>query len=978
MPFIIHDFLMDLTQLQNNLKGELFTDHLHQILYSTDASDYIEKPIGVVYPKDAEDVKKIIRFAYENHIPIIPRAAGTSLAGQVVGNGLVVDIARYMNQILELNVAERWVKVQPGVNRDELNQFLAPHGLFFAPETATTAYNKVGGMVGNNSCGMHSIIYGTTRDHTLSMSAILSNADDIEIKALTLNEYQDKCKLPTLEGKIYQNLNDILSNEYNREEIAKEFPKPSINRRNTGYAIDVLALTEPFTEGGEAFNLSKLIAGSEGTLAFITDITFNLEPLPPKVTAVIAAHYHTLDEVFLANLIALKFNPGAVELMDFRILECTKENTEARKNRVFVQGDPQAILMIEFSRDTREEIESIAAEMEAEMRKAGYGYYFPVLFGPDVKKVWDLRKAGLGLLANLEGIRRSVTVIEDTAIDVEDLPHFIADFKIVMDKLGLDSIYYAHIGGGEIHFHPLLNLKDPSDVALFKTVLVEVASIVKKHRGSLSGEHGDGRLRGEMIPFMLGEHNYQLLKDLKNTWDPKQIFNPGKITDTPSMNESLRNATPTRKEPIKTYFDFSKTNGIIGAAEQCNGSGVCLKSERIGGTMCPSFMATRDEKHVTRARANTLREFLIHSPKKNPFDHPELKEVLDLCLVCKACKSECPSNVDVGKLKMEFLQQYYDTHGIPLRARLIGYLPKINQWMQYTPWLMNFGLKNKFLSKLVFKILNFTDTRKLPLLTNITVENWFKKQPKNREAIHRKVYLFNDEFTNFNDSDVGIKTILLLQKLGYEVVIPKHLESGRTFLSKGLVKKAKQIATQNVLLLQELICEQDILIGIEPSAILSFRDEYPDLVSKELQPIARQLAKNALMFDEFFMHEVAIGNIQKNTFTTDAKTIKLHGHCHQKSVGTTKTTIDMLSFPVNYTATEIPSGCCGMAGSFGYEKEHFDISMKIGELVLFPEVRKTEEATIIAAPGTSCRHQIMDGTQRKSLHPIEIMWEALA
>ncbi|MGE0088769.1 MAG: FAD-binding and (Fe-S)-binding domain-containing protein [Bacteroidales bacterium] len=972
--------LNNLNNLKSELKGDLFTDYKTRVLYATDASAYREIPIAVARPKDKSDLIKLIQFANRFKTAIIPRAAGTSLAGQVVGNGIIVDISKYFSEIIELNVQERWVRVQPGVILDELNMFLNPYGLFFGPETSTSNRCMIGGMVGNNACGSHSIIYGTTRDHTISTKVLLSSGDEVEFKPLNNDEFLKKCLGENLENKIYQQINQLLSNKENQKEIKEQFPDPTIYRRNTGYAIDLLLETEPFTYGKEQFNFSKLICGSEGTLGIVTEIKLNLVDIPPKHVGVVAIHLKTKEEAFKANLVALKHNPGAVEMMDDTILELTKGNRDQLKNRFFISGDPGALLIIEFARNTIEEIDYSCNALINDFKNAGFGYHFPIIYDNDTKKVWSLRKAGLGVLSNMEGDAKPVSVIEDTSVNVELLPDYMNDVKKLLDKHSLECVYHAHIGSGELHLRPVLNLKDSKDVAMFRTIGLEIAHLVKKYRGSLSGEHGDGRVRGEFIPIILGEKNYKLLQDIKFVWDPNHIFNPGKITNVPSMISSLRYESDREEPKIETVFDFSEVGGILRAAEKCNGSGDCRKTEKTGGTMCPSYMATRNENDVTRARANILREFLTNSPKKNPFDHPEIKEVMDMCLSCKACKSECPSSVDVAKLKAEFLQHYYDSHGIPIRTRLIAYITEINKIASIWPWFYNLIMSNKFISSLIMKTIGFAPQRSMPLLSHQTMNQWMNKYIAelglNKEKKGR-VYMFNDEFTNFNDSHIGIKAVQLLTRLGYEVIIPKHIDSGRTYLSKGLLRRAKRIAIKNVNYLKDVITENNPLIGIEPSAILTFRDEYPDLVGKELKPTAKTLAKNILMIDEFLKREMEKGNISKNQFTYDSKKIKLHGHCQQKAVASTDPTKYILSFPKNFKVEEIPSGCCGMAGSFGYEKEHYEVSMKIGEMVLFPAVRNADSETIIAAPGTSCRHQIKDGTGRSAFHPVEILYDAL-
>jgi FAD/FMN-containing dehydrogenase/Fe-S oxidoreductase len=964
--------------LSGTFTGDLYTDDLWRMIYATDASAYREVPLGVACPKHAEDIRTLIAFSRKHSIPLIPRTAGTSLAGQVVGNGLIVDVSRYMTEILEINTAEHWVRVQPGVILDELNKVIEPYGLFFGPETSTSSRCMIGGMVGNNSCGAHSILYGSTRDHVISVKTLLADGTEVEFKEISPEELRQKTTGNSLENAIYRTFYEILSDPSNQEEIRKEFPKPSIHRRNTGYAIDLLLETDPFTGNGVPFNLSKLLAGSEGTLAFSTEIKLNLIPLPPKQKALICIHCHTIAEALEGNLVALKFNPGAIELMDKAIMDCTKNNIIQRKNRFFIEGDPGAILIIEFARDTEEEILVLARDMENEMRKAGYGYHFPVIFPPDLKKVWDLRKAGLGVLSNYPGDRKPVPVTEDTAVSPEDLPAYIKDFRELLEQLHLECVYYAHIGSGELHLRPALNLKNPADVELFHTVALETAKLVKKYGGSLSGEHGDGRLRGEFIPLMIGEHNYKLVKQVKQVFDPEGIMNPNKIVDTPKMNSSLRFDPGQKTKEIATVFDFSSSHGILRAAEQCNGSGDCRNTFLTGAGMCPSYQAVKDENTTTRARANILREFLTRSSKTNPFDHEEICEVMDLCLSCKACKSECPSNVDIAKLKAEFLQHYYDANGIPMRSWLIANITSINRLGSFLPGMFNFFQKNSFFSGIIKNLLGFAPKRNVPLLYKTTLAVWAKNYAQILTVKKGKVFLFADEFSNFNDVELGIKAVKLLNKAGYEVEIPDAIESGRTFLSKGLIRKAKKIANKNITLLKDRITDETPLIGIEPSAILTFRDEYPELADPALKEDALRLAKNALLFDEFFVNiPGGSGQPLSTIFTREKRTVKLHGHCHQKALASMDPTLKMLSIPENFQVDLIKSGCCGMAGSFGYEKEHYEVSMKVGELVLFPEVRKATEDTIIVAPGTSCRHQIKDGTGRTALHPIEVLFDAL-
>ncbi len=969
-----------LIELSTQLEGELYLDTTMRMLYATDASAYQEMPLAVAIPKTKNDIKKLIAFANDNQTSIIPRTAGTSLAGQVVGNGIVVDVSRNFTQIIELNKEEHWVRVQPGVIRDELNMYLKPHGLFFGPETSTANRAMMGGMVGNNSCGSNSIVYRSTREHLLEVDVLLGDGSETTFRSLGIDEFHNKCEGDNLEANIYKTMRSLLSNYDNQVEIRKEFPKKTVERRNTGYAIDALLDSAPFTAGEPDFNFCKLIAGSEGTLAFITEIKLNVVPLLKNETGLLCVHFNSIDEALKANLIALKYKPRASELIDHYILECTKDNIEQSKNRFFVKGDPAAILVIEFTASTRDGITHIATECETEMRASRLGYHFPLLFGEDTKKIWTLRKAGLGLLGNLPGDEKAVPVIEDTAVDANDLPNYIADFNKILEKYNLHAVHYAHAGSGEIHLRPIINLKTVEGNHLFRIIAQEIATLVKKYKGSLSGEHGDGRLRGEFIKQMVGEKNYELFKTVKYTWDPNNIFNPNKIVDTPPMNTMLR-YTPGQKTPaFKTIFRYHNQD-VLQHAEQCNGSGDCRKTHLSGGTMCPSYMATKNEKDTTRARANILREFLTNSEKLNRFDHKEIYEVMDLCLSCKGCKSECPSNVDVAKLKAEFLQQYYDANGVPFRSKLIANFNKSAKLGAIAPGLYNFMVSNAATGKLIKRISGFAEKRSMPTLHTTTLEKWFRKRKSATEGSNltatRKVYLFCDEFTNYNDTEIGMTAILLLEKLGYEVVIPQHEESGRAWLSKGLIRHAKTIANKNISLLSKIVNEKAPLIGIEPSAILTFRDEYLDLADDENYNAAKELAKNVFFIDEFIAKEIDNGNIKADIFTKEKRLIKLHGHCQQKALSSVAPSAKLLSLPENYSVEVIPSGCCGMAGSFGYEKEHYDLSMKIGELVLLPAVRNQAEETIIAAPGTSCRHQIKDGTGRKALHPVEVLFNAL-
>ncbi len=973
------------SKLRAELQGSLHDDELLRVLYATDGSIYRELPLAVAYPMHSGDIQTLVRFANEHQISLIPRTAGTSLAGQCVGRGIVVDTSRHMNAILEINREARWVRVQPGVIRDELNAFLKPHGLFFGPNTSTANRCMIGGMTGNNSCGTTSIKYGTTRDHVLELKTILSDGSEAVFGPLSREAFFQKQQGNALENRLYRQINEALSLPERRQAIAENYPKPSIHRRNTGYAIDVLMESEVFTDGGSAFNFCKLLCGSEGTLAVTTEIKLDLDLLPPVEEVLVCAHFATLDEALQGTLIAMRHAPYGCELMDKFIMDCTKENREQQKNRFFLEGDPGAILIIEFRGTTREAASAHAEAMIQDLKQEGFGYAFPKIYPPDTTRVWALRAAGFGVLSHVKGDAKPIEFVEDTAVALEDLPAYIAEFRALMAEFGQQAVYYAHAGAGELHLRPTVNLKTSAGVQQLRDIATASARLVKKYQGSLSGEHGDGRVRGEFIPLMIGDDNYALLQRIKQTWDPKNLLNPGKIVNAPPMNESLRYLQDVPAPKIETVFDFSASGGILKMAEKCSGSGDCRKLAHVsGGVMCPSYMATRNEKDTTRARANTLREFLTRSQNgENRFAHEALHEVMDLCLSCKGCTSECPSNIDMATLKAEFLHQYYQKKGVPLRARVFGNIDRINALAARVPALSNFILGNALSGGILKRLLGIAPQRSLPPVQR-SLRSWYRKKFDKISGEQAKanlpkgvLYFFCDEFTNYNDPGIGVKAIELLTRLGYEVRLPEHPPSGRAQLSKGLLKDAQALAQQNVAVFKNLVSEDTPLVGIEPSAILSFRDEYPKLVAPEDQEAAKTLGKHALLLEEFILREAEKGNISADQFTNETRLIHLHGHCHQKALADVRASAWALALPRNYQVEIIPSGCCGMAGSFGYEQEHYQVSMQIGSLVLFPAIQKLAPEVTIAAPGTSCRHQILDGAGRQALHPAEVLWEAL-
>ncbi len=950
---------------------EFYTDDLHRRIYTTDASVYRIVPHAVAYPKNSQEIKELIYYAQKNNFTLIPRAAGTSLGGQCVGEGIIIDISKYFTKILDFDAKNKTIKVQAGVIRDQLNDFLKPHGLFFGPNTSTTNRCTISGMVGNNSSGTTSIQYGVTRDKVIALKTLLSDGSEVTFKDISRAEIDNKIKENTLEGSIYKKLYNELSNKNVQNEIRKEFPKASIHRRNNGYAIDTLLESDLFTKSDTHFNISKLLSGSEGTLGIMTEITIQLDDLPPKHSIVIGAHFKSMSKALKAVVVSMNHNLYMCELMDKTILDQTKNNRTQATNRMFIEGDPEALLLLEVSDKSEKIVNQLADKLIKDLQYNNMGYAFPKLKGKDINKATDLRAAGLGLLGSIIGDNKSVACIEDTAVALVDLPQYIDDFDKLMKPFKQKFVYYAHAGAGELHLRPILNLKKSKDVKLFHKITEKTAQLVKKYKGSLSGEHGDGIVRASFLPYMIGEKNYELLKEIKYTFDPENIFNKGKIVDSLPMTENLR-YIPDRVEPIiDTIYDFTDNLGILRATEKCNGSGDCRKLTSSGGTMCPSYKATRNEKDTTRARANALREFLTHSDKPNKFNHKELYDVFDLCLSCKACASECPSNVDIATLKAEFLYQYQKENGIPFRSKLFAYNASLNKLGSILPEVTNFLLNSKTVKKLV----GIAEERSIPKLAKTTFGRWLKKQKPIHVVTKGELLLFIDEYTNFYDVNVGQDTYNLLTNLGYNVKTISHAESGRAYISKGLLDKAKEIANENIAIFKDIITEKLPLVGIEPSTILGFKDEYIRLADN--QKDAKKIAQHTYTIESFFEREIQNGILTENDFSDLSLDIKIHGHCHQKSLDGMDASFAMLNLPKNFNAIVLETSCCGMAGAFGYEKEHYKLSMQVGEDSVFPTLRNIDQSNVIVAAGTSCRHQILDGIQRKILHPVSVLKMAL-
>ncbi len=959
------------TSLTDILDGEAHFDHLHRMLYAQDASVYQEEPMGVVFPRTREDVVRTVELARTFGMSIIPRAAGTSLAGQCVGSGLVMDLGRHMNRILEVNVEEKWVRVQPGVILDDLNRFLKPHGLFFGPDTSTSNRCMIGGMMGNNSCGTHSILYGTTRDHVLEAEMVFADGTVATVGAWDDTTLSAQRQRQDALGEGLRAIDAVLTEH--GELIAERYPHPRVKRRNTGYAFDALLNSAPYTEGGERFSLTRLLCGAEGTLGIATEIKLNLVERP-RTKTVVCAHFDSLKESLEATVAAVAHGPAAVELVDKRILDLAKENLEQQRNRFFVEGDPEAILCVEFYAQSDDEIDQMCDALIEDLKTRGFGYAYPRVDPPRDKAVWELRKAGLGILMGMRGDTKPVTVVEDTAVAVDVLPQYIEEFSEIMERHGTQCVYYAHASVGELHLRPELNLKDQTDVSKFVEIAEEVTELVKKHGGSVSGEHGDGRLRSPMLAQFYGPELTKDHRRVKRAFDPDNTFNPGKIVD-PAPIDSHWRFEPGEKTPeVETHFNWDADLGLVRSIEKCNGAGACRKRAEAGGTMCPSYMVTLEEVDSTRGRANVFRNLIRENgDPREAMASDELYEAMDLCISCKGCKSECPANVDMGRMKAEFLQHYHDEHGTPLSSLLFAMYPTLSRAASLAPGLSNFLSTFAPSRWAMGKLMNLAPERELPAFADEPFSEqyvaWRRATggpPKGRPIVG----LYVDPFTEYTEPEIGMATVRLLERAGWRVkVIPVH-DDGRTYLSKGLVRRAKGILNDAMRKSRSwLAAHPDAkIVGLEPSALLTFRDEAPDLVDPTLRHDAYALAERCMLLEEFVVWAHDRGQFDAPWQPRDLGEVTLHGHCHQKALVGTGPTERALEI-AGYSVRTLETGCCGMAGSFGYEKDHYDISMKIGELVLFPEVRKLGDRAKIAAPGTSCRHQIMDGTGRSAQHP---------
>lgn len=948
-------------ELERSIEGEVRFDTYSRILYSTDASLYQIEPIGVVLPKNVPDIITTVQIARSYHVPILPRGGGTSLGGQAVGQAVVLDLSKYMNQILEVNQEERWVRVQPGIVLDELNAALRSTGLFFAPDVSPSNRANIGGMIGNNSSGAHSILYGKTIDNVYELKVVLSDGREILCKDLTAEELQAKTRLLGIEGQVYRTIPRIV--EQNKEEILKRYPK--IMRRVGGYNLDEFVKDQPF-------NLSKILIGSEGTLAVTTEAKLKLVPRP-KMTAVDVIHFHDLLEAMEASQEILQHHPAAVELIDRMIINLTRDSLDYSRKMTFVEGDPAALLFVEFYGESQAELTEKIEDLEAHMKEKGFGFHF--VRALDEKKkgdIWAVRKAGLGLLQGLKGDKKPIAFVEDTAVAPEKLAPFVKRFDEIIRAHDTTAGYYGHASVGCLHVRPLIDVKQASEIRKMRSIAEQVLRLTMEFGGAMSAEHGDGLVRSEWNEIFFGTQLYNAFREVKRTFDPQGIMNPGKIVDAPRMDENLRYGASYRALFIPTHLNFSREGGFDRAIEQCNGMAICRKT--LEGTMCPSFMVTREEEYSTRGRANALRAVLSGKLPPEEFTSERMYEVLDLCIECKGCKAECPSNVDMAKLKYEFLAHYNEKNGLSLRSWIFGNISTLNQVSALAPALANQMLSSKVGKWLLDRVVGIDQRRTLPLFAAQPFTRWFASRNGSASpGPNGTVVLFHDSFMTYNEPEIGIAATQLLEKAGFRVLLVDKRCCGRPMISKGMIEAARENARYNIEQLAPY-AEQGIpIIGCEPSCLVTLRDEYLDLVD---DPRAELVARHSLMIEEFLLQMHEAGKLSL-PFRETPKKILLHGHCHQKAIISTAPSLQVLRFPPGFEVEEINSGCCGMAGAFGYEKEHYDFSMAIGEQRLFKAIRAKGPEYEIVAAGTSCRHQILQGTGRKPRHLVEVLLEAL-
>ncbi len=945
------------THLKQKIKGEILTDDYSLGMYATDASIYQIRPIAVVLPKDGEDVKAAVALAYQNKITILPRGAGTSLAGQTVGESIILDFSKHMNSILEINVAEKWVRVQPGLVRDDLNAVLAPYKLHFAPDPATSSRANVGGMVGNNSSGTKSILFGKTVDHVLEADVLLAEGAELHLENCTPKEYLERAGQNNKEGEIYSSFKNII--DQHSKEIKERFPK--VMRRVGGYNLDEFVYTDQW-------NLSKLVCGSEGTLATTLELKLNLVDLP-KHKSVCVIHFAELLEAISAVESMLPYNPSAVEILDKTVVDLSRSNLTTKHHCHFIEGNPAAILIVEFYGDTSEDVMTRPQQMIAELKANGFGYAYPLFpEGEAYNDVWVIRKKGLGLMLGLKGNKKPLAFIEDAGIPSEHLPEYIDRVLKICKKHGTEAAMYAHASVGVIHVRPILDLRLAEDIERLKNITDDTFELVMEYKGSWSGEHGDGLVRSAYNKRFFGDTLYNAFLEVKNVFDPDNLMNPGKIIESQTIEHNLRYGTSYKDEEIKTEYNYKEEERFESAVHMCSGVGECRKI--LGGTMCPSFKATRDEEHSTRGRANALRMAMSNQFGPKGLSSKRLHDVMDLCLSCKACKSECPSNVDMSKMKSDTLQMYYDEHGPTLRDKLIRdsskAASKISGWKA---GIVNAVQKSGLFKSVLERTANFDKRRTLPDYAKEPFYKWFEKHAKKTNVGDEKVVLFADTYLNYHEPHVGVSALELLNSCGYEVLLANVGCCQRPKISHGFLRDAKKEGARTIKGLKPYLDQGLKIVVCEPSCASALNDDLPDLIAN--QEIAEQLKNGVMMIDVFLADEYENGRLDVD-FEPVSEGVTIHGHCHQKALYGTNTMKSLLKNHKN-EVREIPSGCCGMAGSFGYEKEHYELSKKIGDEVLFPAIEKLNKGEALVACGFSCRHQIEHFTEAKPKHFVEVI-----
>jgi len=976
-PLLTETGLSDfLAELEKRVLGELRTDEISRILYSTDASIYQVMPHGVLIPKTEDDMQAAVELASKYKIPVLPRASGTSLAGQAVNQALVIDSTPYLNQILEINTEEKWVRVQPGVVLDKLNQQLHPLGLKFGPDPASSNRAAIGGIIANNSTGSHSILYGMSADHVLETSVILADGSNTNFGFLSTEEIQAKRKVDDFEGQLYNRIWGATNEDQNKAIIQASTPRHW--RRCGGYNVDRLIGSKGVnfhSPQDNRFNLAKIMCGSEGTLGIMSEIKLNLVPIP-KLTAIALLHFDDLHTALSTVPIILETNPSAVEVIDnIGLTRCMAAPQYARLMRDFIEGSPDCVLITEFYGETESELDSKIDALKLKM-KSHAATTIKEIFDPALQqKVWEVRKVALGFLMSVEGDFKPIPFIEDAAVPVEHLAEYVTEVERYCNELGTQVAYYAHASAGCLHIRPMINTKMAGEIAKLPKIVEFSAELLHTNGGALSSEHGDGRARSWVNEKFFGPELYGIYKQIKASFDPDNIFNPGNIVDAEPMTENLRYGTDYSVMLLQTHLDFNEfgdtpAQGFDRAIEQCNGAGVCRKEDV--GTMCPSYMATRDEAHSTRGRANALRAALAGILPSGALTDERMYEIMDLCVSCKSCKAECPSAVDMAKLKFEFLAHYHEKHGIPLRSRLFGAIPTISR-IASGPWapLVNAVLRSQITRNLLDRFLGISRYRVMPEFTSQPFTRWFKNHRKSATSTDGEtVVLFNDTFSTYNDPEVAISAVEVFEVIGFNVVLPGHKCCGRPYISKGLVEQARKAARHTVDRLYPFAAQGLPIVGLEPSCLLSMRDEYHYLLPND--PKVQVISDHCYTFEEFIIKLIDEGKMNQS-FSLPGIHLMMHGHCQAKALVGEELGKNALGIIDDAEVEALDSGCCGMAGAFGYESEHYQTSMKMGENRLFPAVQNSGDETIIVAAGTSCRHQIKDGSGKKALHPAEVL-----